>query len=153
MQAPFERLGRAVARIIVQVSQSHSPARSGQLVSDVMLRSPKTLPADATVEQVRALLGNTSVQMVLLADGETFCGAITELPDDTPAESAAVTFADPDPESIAPSESAHVAFEVTARNPHRRVVVLDEQRTLVGLVCLDETRTRFCGGVSSSTNR
>jgi hypothetical protein len=118
-------------------------------VTDVMLRSPKTLPADATVEQVRVQLRNTSVQMVLLADGEVLQGAITEIPDDAPPDAAAVTFADPNPESIAPTESARVAFEVTARNPHRRVVVIDERSALVGLVCLNETRTRFCGGASS----
>jgi CBS-domain-containing membrane protein len=140
---------RPFARIISQVSQSHSPALDGQLVTDVMLRSPKTLPADTTVEQVRVLLRNPSVQMVLLADGDALHGAITELPDDAPADAAALTFADPNPESIAASESAQMAFEVTARNPHRRVVVIDERRALVGLVCLDETRTRFCGGASS----
>lgn len=37
-----------------------------QLVSDVMLRDPKTLPWDASVEDVRAVLANPSVQMVLL---------------------------------------------------------------------------------------
>ncbi len=115
-----------------------------------MLRSPKTLPADATVGQVQALLRSASMQMVLLADGAAFCGAIAEIPDDVPADAAAIAFADPDAESIAPSESAVTAFDVTARNPHRRVVVLDERRALVGLVCLNEARTRFCGGSSSA---
>jgi CBS domain-containing protein len=138
--------------MISRVSQPSSPAFDGQLVTDVMLRRPKTLPSDATVEQVRELLRNASVQMVLLADGDSFRGAITELPADAGADAAAIAFADRDPESIAPSASAETAFEVTARNPHRRVVVLDEHRTLVGLVCLNEARTRFCGVPSRSAS-
>jgi CBS domain-containing protein len=135
--------------MISQVSQSPQ-AFDGQLVTDVMLRNPKTLRSDATVEQVQELLRNASVQMVLLADGESFRGAITEIPDEAAADAAAITFADRDPESIPPSASAEEAFELTARNPHRRVVVLDEGRTLVGLVCLNEARTRFCGVPSRS---
>jgi CBS domain-containing protein len=135
--------------MISQVSQSPQ-AFDGQLVTDVMLRNPKTLRSDATVEQVQELLRNDSVQMVLLADGDSFRGAITEIPDDAAADAAAITFADRDPESIPPSASAEAAFELTARNPYRRVVVLDEGRTLVGLVCLNEARTRFCGVPSRS---
>ncbi len=110
-----------------------------------MLSRPKTLPVDSTVQQVRTLLENVSVQMVLLTDAATFSGAITEIPDDAPAEATASTYADPDPEWIAPSESAERAFELAARNPHGRLVVLDERRRLVGLVCLNGNRTRFCG--------
>ena len=131
-----------------------SIADSGR-VSDVMLRDPKTLPWDATVEDVRAVLANPSVQMVLLADGRAFRGAVSELPDDAPPESPAHQFADPSPETISPTESAAVAFELTARNPLRRVVVLDDDNTLLGLVCLDSTGTRFCGVPSrqSATTR
>jgi CBS domain len=136
-------------RIVSPVSDVHTQAFDGQLVADVMLSRPKTLPADATVQQVRALLDHASVQMVLLTDGATFGGAITEIPDDVPADAAAAVYADPDPESIAPSESAERAFELAARHPHGRLVVLDERRNLVGLVCLDGTRTRFCGRASS----
>jgi CBS domain-containing protein len=127
----------------------------GERVSDVMLRDPKTLPWDATVEDVRAVLANPSVQMVLLADGRTFRGAVSELPDNASPESPAHQFADPSPQTISPTESAAVAFELTARNPLRRVVVLDDENTLLGLLCLDQTRTRFCGVPSrrSATSR
>lgn len=35
--------------------------------------------------------------------------------------------------------------ERTAANPHRRLVVIGDDEELLGLVCLNETRTRFCG--------
>jgi CBS domain-containing protein len=122
------------------------PIREDQLVADVMLRNPKTLPGDATVEDVQAVFTeHPSVQLVLLADGQAFRGAIASLPDDAPPLAPALGFADPHPESISATETAAAAFERSARHPHRRLVVLDDDNTLVGLVCLDKTRTRFCG--------
>ena len=117
----------------------------GLTVADVMLRDPKTLPGTATVGDVRSMLVNPSVQMVLLADGREFCGAISELPKDASDDEQAVTYADGRPDSLSSSEPAPVAFELAAKNAHRRVVVLDDDG-LVGLVCLDASRTRFCGG-------
>jgi hypothetical protein len=111
-----------------------------------MLRRPKTLPSAATVGEVRAVLGNPSVQMVLLADGARFRGAITAIPDDAPDEQDALLFADQRPESLRAGEPAQTAFDVTAKNPHRRVIVLGDEDELVGLVCLNEARTNFCGG-------
>lgn len=83
--------------------------------------------------------------MVLIADGERFCGAVTELPADADDAAPALDYADTEPESLPPTATAEEAFARTAAHPNRRVVVLGEDRTLVGLVCLDETRTRFCG--------
>jgi len=117
----------------------------GLTVADVMLRRPKALPSSSTVGDVRAMLGNPSVQMVLLADDGEFRGAITELPDEASTDDEALGYADQRPESIRPTEPASAGFELTLRNPHRRVVVLDEHRALLGLLCLDRTRTRFCG--------
>ena len=122
-----------------------------QLAADLMLRNPKTLPVDAPVSEVRALLENPSVQMVLLADGQTFAGAITDLPADAPPEQRAVDFADPDPDTIGPDEPASTAFARTAASPHRRLVVVGDDARLLGLLCLDESRTRFCGATGSGT--
>jgi uncharacterized protein (DUF302 family)/CBS domain-containing protein len=140
-------------RIVSPVTDVRTQAFEGQLVADVMLSRPKTLPADSTVQQVRTLLENASVQMVLLSDGAAFLGAIAEIPSDVPADAAASAYADPDPAWIAPSESAESAFELAARNPHGRLVVLDDRRNLVGLVCLDGTRTRFCGRKAPDSSR
>lgn len=118
---------------------------NGLTVADVMLRRPKTLPGSAAVGEVRSVLGNPSVQMVLLADGRHFLGAITAIPPEASDEEEALQYADPSPESLRVDEPAQTAFEVTAQNPHRRAVVLGDGNELVGLVCLNETRTRFCG--------
>ena len=123
----------------------------GLTVADVMLPRPKSLPSSSKVGDVRAMLANPSVQMVLLADDGRFRGAITELPEEASMDGDALDYADQRPESIGPTESASAGFEVTAKNPHRRVVVLDENRAILGLLCLDRTRTHFCGIESHRT--
>ena len=110
-----------------------------------MLRNPKTLPVDAPVSEVRAMLENPSVQMVLLADDSTFAGAITDIPRDAAPEQRALDFADLEPDTIGPDEPASTAFARAAASPHRRIVVLGDDATLLGLLCLNESRTRFCG--------
>jgi CBS domain-containing protein len=116
-----------------------------QLVADVMLRDPKTLAADATVGEVREQLDNPRVQMVLLTDGQTFRGAVTALPTGAAPTDLALLYSDECPDSIAPDASAGEAFERAVASPTRRVLVLDEDGNLLGLLCLDPTRTRFCG--------
>ena len=120
----------------------------GDRVTDVMLRDPKTVAWNATVKDARDILANPSVELLLIADGNTFCGAVTSIPDDAASASLARDFADVAPTTISPTESAAVAFEVTARHPQRRVVVVGEDGTLLGLVCVDRALTRFCGVAS-----
>jgi CBS domain-containing protein len=122
------------------------PTAKGEVVADVMLLNPKTLSVDATVSDARVALENPSVQMLLLTDGPTFAGAITDLPTDALPGQRALEFADSTPETIGPDEPAPTGFARTAANPHRRLVVVDDEARLLGLLCLDQTRTRFCGG-------
>jgi len=116
-----------------------------QVVADVMLGNPKTLAATARVSEVRPLLDRPSVQMVLLVEGPRLAGVITELPPDAADEDPALGFAEARPDTIGPDVSASTAFDRTAATPHRRLVVVDDQQHLLGLLCLDESRTRFCG--------
>jgi CBS domain-containing protein len=123
-----------------------SPPESlrGLSVADVMLPTPKTLPSRATVADARRALGNQHVQMLLLTDGSVFRGAVTGIPDHADPLSPALAHADPAPETIPPTESAELGFTRTSRNPHRRLIVLDGDGTLLGLLCLNTTLTHFC---------
>jgi CBS domain-containing protein len=116
----------------------------GQVAADHMLREPKTLPGSATVADVRAVLANPKVRMVLLADGPTFRAAISEVPDTALASESALAYAEPSPETIGPTESATVAFERATAAAHRRVIVLGDRGELLGLLCLNPSRTHFC---------
>ena len=112
--------------------------------ADVMLREPKTLAGDASVAEVRELLANPKVQLVLLADGPAFRGAITRLPEDAPPTDPALDYADESLETIEPDASSEEAFARASASPTRRVIVLDDDRNLLGLLCLNAARTGFC---------
>jgi CBS domain-containing protein len=115
-----------------------------EVAADLMLRSPKTLAADASVAEVREQLANPKVQMVLLADGGAFKGAVTSLPDGAEATDPALTYSEESPEIIAPNAPAAEAFERANASPNRRVIVLDDENNLLGLLCLNAARTGFC---------
>jgi CBS domain-containing protein len=115
------------------------------VTADVMIRNPKTLPADATVAEVRELLARPSVELVVLTDAARFRGAVTAVPDDAAGDVPAIGFSERVPPVIGPEEPAVVAFERAAANPQGRLVVVGEDDDLLGLVCLDHSRTRFCG--------
>jgi CBS-domain-containing membrane protein len=127
------------------VSSSSAERFVGVTAADVMLASPKTLPDDVTVRAARAALANDGVQMLVLVDGPRFAGAITDIPPDADPDERALRYATA-AETITPDEDATVAFERAGSSPDRRIVVLDEGGDLLGLLCLNTSRTRFCGG-------
>jgi len=124
----------------------------GETAADLMLRQPKTLPADATVREVRAVLDNPHVQLVLLADGVSFAAAITELPDDADPDAAARHYASSDVEALSPETPGEEAFARADASPFRRVVVVDDGGLLLGLLCLNASRTGFCRTPSRSSD-
>lgn len=91
--------------------------QDGQVAADLMLRDPKALPADASVADVRAVLANDHVQMVLLTEGRAFRGAITALPDGAPPEAPALGYVDPSPPTIAPEEPGGRSVRPSQREP------------------------------------
>ena len=120
--------------------------RSALLVAaDLMLRNPKTLTAGASVAEARAQLASPKVQLVLLADGRAFKGAVTHVPPEASPDDRALDYVDTEVEVISPHASADEAFERAAASPTRRVVVLDDDHNLLGLLCLNPSRTGFCG--------
>jgi CBS-domain-containing membrane protein len=123
--------------------------QDGQLVRDVMVPRPKTLPAGASVGDLRRLFGNAHVQTALLVDGSEFVGAVDRhtvpdhTPDDSPARSLATSGDVIGPE--APMAEAVARLDERGTD---RLVVLDGPK-LVGLMCLTKDRTGFCQGSSA----
>jgi CBS domain-containing protein len=118
----------------------------GRTVADVMLASPKTLPPDASVADAREALADEHVHMLLFADGGSFRGAVTAIPEAADPGARALDHADAGPETIAPTASAEIAYERALRTPSRRVVVLGDGGELLGLLCLKRSLTGFCDG-------
>jgi predicted transcriptional regulator len=120
---------------------------AGRRVRDVMVRRPKTMPADATVAELREHFTNPRVQTALLADGGRFAGAIapSELPDDAPPTDPARSYARVDVPTMGPDATMADALALMdSRGDHRLVVLDGDGATLVGLLCLDRTGASFC---------
>jgi CBS domain-containing protein len=118
-------------------------------VADVMLRQPKTLPADVTVVDARNALEHASVKMLLLVDGSRFHGAVTDIPADADPSEPAIRFASASTPTTSEDTPVSEALERIEHRPSGRLVVLDGDR-LVGLVCLTSDGTDFCGVPSAS---
>jgi CBS domain-containing protein len=125
------------------------PIEDGELVRDVMVRRPKTLPAGATVGDLRRLFDNAHVMTALLVDGDAFVGAVdrhslrADLADTSPARDLATSGDVIGPD--APMAAAVAQLEALGTD---RLVVLDGSN-LVGLMCLTKDRAAFCRGSSS----
>jgi predicted transcriptional regulator len=116
-----------------------------QLVRDVMVRRPKTLPADATVGDLRLQFENPRVQTALLADEGRFAGAIapSELPETADAAEPARAYARVDVPTLTPDATMAEALALLDERGDFRLVVV-EDGTLAGLLCLDRRGTTFC---------
>lgn len=116
-------------------------------VGDVMIRAPKTLPADALVSDVREAFGRPSVRSALLADGDRFAGVIERhgLPADAPGDAPARAYAEADVLTVTPAMPMREAVPLLEGRDEPRLVVLDEDGvTLRGLLCGNTTATGFC---------
>jgi CBS domain-containing protein len=123
---------------------------AGELVGDLMIKRPKTLPSDATVSDVRALFENGSVQTGLLVEDGRFRAAIERpnVPDNAPGDAAAIDFAVTPTATVHPGTPMRDAMALLEAENTRRLVVVDEAdgETLRGLVALNSSRSGFCSG-------
>lgn len=112
---------------------------------DVMLRHPKTLAADVSIERARAALDDDHLHMVLLTDGETLVGTLTrgDLPEPESTGSAArwATLAG---RTVRPHESAAAIEQMLVDRGRRRIAVVDDRDALLGLLCLKRRGRGFC---------
>jgi CBS domain-containing protein len=125
---------------------AHVSDLSGRTAADVITVRGKELAAGATVADARALFASGSVQLIPLLDGEAYAGAVTR--DDIAAADDADPISD-HARSRPPvtTASASLADALAALNTDggRRLVVLgDDRRTYIGLVCLHRDRQRLC---------
>src|SRR3954466_9169520 len=122
---------------------------AARLVRAGMVHRPKTLPADATVADLRRQFENPRVQTALLADGGRFAGAIapSELPDAAAAAEPASAYARLDVPTLGPDATMAEALALLEQRGDFRLVWLEgdgENATLAGLLCLDRQSTTFC---------
>jgi CBS domain-containing protein len=126
------------------------PIDDGLLVRDVMVSRPKTLPASATVGELRALFRNPHVATALLVDGDAFAGAVDRrsVPSDSPDPAPARALASVGDVIGLDAPMAEAVSILDDRGTDRLVVIDPDGRTLRGLLCLTKGRDGFCQGSS-----
>jgi CBS domain-containing protein len=120
---------------------------TGLRVRDAMVASPKTMPADGTVAELRAMFANAHVTTALLVDGSAFAGLVhrDDLPGDVADDRPARALAHRDVLATQPDALLSDAVRALDARGERRLVVLDaDGRTLRGLLCLTGDRSGFC---------
>jgi CBS domain-containing protein len=119
----------------------------GLFVRDAMVASPKTVPADATAGDLRAMFANAHVVTALLVDGPRFAGVVhrSELPNEISDAHPARELARLDVPTTEPDAPLADALAVLDSSNDRRLVVVDPERgDLRGLLCLTSDRRGFC---------
>ncbi len=113
---------------------------------DVMIRLPKTLPVDTSVEQARACFTDDHVHMLLLTESGRLMGTLVrdDLPDTVDQAGLALPHSRLSGRTVrsdAPAEQVRVRLLAYGQ---RRLAVVDENGVLLGLLCLKRRRTGFC---------
>jgi hypothetical protein len=106
----------------------------------------KELPADATVAEGRAIFASGSVRLIPLLEGGAYTGAVGRDDLEGADDAAAIAeHATAQPPIAAASDRVGDVIAGLGDDTGRRVVVLgDDGRTYVGLMCLDRDRARLC---------
>ena len=119
-------------------------------VRDVMLRNPKVMNALVSIEEARAVLTNYHVHMVLLTEGSTLVGTLvrTDLPqaNDGSGQGScpAMAWSTLRDRTTAPGACADGVQGLLIERGLRRLAVVNDDHTLLGLMCLKRSRTGFC---------
>jgi CBS domain-containing protein len=122
-------------------------ADAGPRVEDVMLRGPRTYPPETTVAEARAEFENPRVRLLLVARGDTYLGAITRdtigdgLASDVTLDGLATATSGA---LVAPEDPVDRAVELLDTRQTDRLPVVEEDGTLVGLVCFNRRHGHFC---------
>ena len=106
----------------------------------------KELPADATVAEGRAIFESGSVRLIPLVHDGAYAGAVGRDDLEGADDGAAIAaHANAQPPTAAVSDRLADVVAGLGDDSGRRVVVLgDDGRTYVGLMCFDRDRTRLC---------
>jgi CBS domain-containing protein len=124
-------------------------AAASKRACDVMLRTPKTLPHDASVRDARALLANPKIVEAVVIDRRAFVGLLSraDVPDDAPGSTPVSGYVRRDVTRITGDLPVPDALAILDAEGSSRLAVLeDDGVALAGLLCLDIRRGGFCAG-------
>ena len=110
-----------------------------------MISIPKTCPATTTVAQVRDDFLDDYLHCVLIFDGSVLL-AVVERPDLVGArpEALAVSLGRLHGRVVSPGEALEPVRAAMLKEGRRRLAVVDDRGSLLGLLCLKRTGLGFC---------
>jgi CBS domain-containing protein len=119
---------------------------AGLTAAELMHRRITTLPASATVGELRAYFAESSShKLALLVDGERYAGSLEAAAlDGAPDSETASSFASIG-DTVAPDVPADVARDRALAMASSRLPVVDEDGRLVGIIAINHRRDGFCG--------
>lgn len=122
------------------------PALLGKTVGDVLVRHPKTLPIGISVGQARACFTDDHVHLLLLTESGRLIGTLvrTDLREDLDDAELALPHSHMSGRTIPADMPAEQARELLVTSGQRRRAVIDDNGTLLGLLCLKRRLTGFC---------
>jgi CBS domain-containing protein len=119
---------------------------AGLTAADLMHRRITTLPASATVVELRAYFAeSTSHKLALLVDGERYAGSLEASALEGAPESAPASEFTSLGDTVAPDVPADVARERALAMASSRLPVVDGAGVLVGIIAINHRRDGFCG--------
>ena len=116
-------------------------------VRDIVHAKLSTLEATATVADVRAYFSaSASRRQAFVVDDGRYVGSLTlaDVEGEQDPERLAAELAEPGT-TIGPDAPATVGRDLALRTDARRVPVIDEHGTLIGVVAVTGDLTSFCG--------
>lgn len=115
-------------------------------VADAMITAPKTLGVAASLADARQALADPHVHMLLLTSDGILRGTLVrdDLRHDLDPRRPAVSLATLAGRTVHPDRSLDEAALVMDRSMARRLAVTDHTGRLLGLLCLNRTRQRYC---------
>jgi CBS domain-containing protein len=121
-------------------------AEAGPTVGDVMLRDPRAVVPETTVAEARATFENPRVRLLLVARDERFLGAVTRehVGPEVGDEVTLGELAGADAPLVRPAEPVGRAIELLEAKGTDRLPVVEEDGTLLGLVCFNSRHGHFC---------
>lgn len=115
-------------------------------VSEVMITSPRTLPIDASVGQVRAEFEDSHVHMILLVHEKLLRGTLVraDLSPTLPRSAPALNPATLEGRTVEPDVPIAGVYQQLLDSGQRRLAVVDVDNRLLGLLCLRTDQQGFC---------
>jgi len=118
----------------------------GATAADLTHRRITTLPASATVGEMRAYFAeSTSHKLALLVDGERYVGSLEASALDGAPDSALAAELAARGDTVEPDVPAALAREQAMAMASSRLPVVDADGRLVGIIAINSRRDGFCG--------